>query len=195
MKNITILVLSLLISMYVKGQVVIDSTRDSNNKMVLSSIIQSKESTLSKDKIYESVKMAIAKRFGNSKNASIYYESKEEGVINFKAQTKKLIYVNSTLIGKENRNGGHFNYDCKVLCKAGKSKIIISDITHEGGQYIMMRKGSDFGDSFPSKWGTLAKKQTIEQWPLIKEQAFEEFKSIIQDFLQSILSKEKEGEF
>ena len=116
-------------------EVKLDSLRDENGKMVITSIIIAKDSTLSKNKVFEAIKLAIFKTFGPVSKV-ITYESKEEGTIYFKAETNRLVYINTSFIGtKEKSNGGKFSYECKVLCKQGKSKVIFSEITHFGGQY------------------------------------------------------------
>lgn len=162
---------------------VIDTTRNEQGSFIISSVIRTKDSLVSKDKIFETLKQAIYKSFGSG-DAVIEYESKEEGKIYGRANTSVLTY-NNTFV---KMNGGRFKYEITILCKQGRAKVILSNITHKGGDMNQMRDGSDYSDDFPSTWSKGGKKQSQREWVKMKEQAFKEFQGLFALF-QNVLLK------
>lgn len=183
-----LLALFLLFSVFVKAQdstlnstLSIDTSRDEFGKFQISAIIKLRDSSVSKEKVFETLKEAIYKNFGSG-NAVVQYENKEEGKIYGRANTSKLVYTN--VLAK--MDGGRFEYEINIICKQGKAKIILSNIIHKKGEMIQMRDGSDFGDSFPSTWGKFGKKQSQNEWIKMKEQAYTEFEGIFYLFYNSL---------
>ena len=169
----------------------IDTTRNEIGNFKLVRLFEYKDSLLTKEKLYERVKDFIYKTYVSGNDVKIY-EDKESGKFYCEAVTKKLIF-NSSMTSC---NGGYFKYKMTIYVKDKKVKIVIDNITHYRGECPMESKdGSDFGDIFPSKWGTIAKKYDTKQFHEFKYQAFEEFLLVINYLDKFSSAKKDDGDF
>lgn len=165
----------------------IDTTRNELGKLKLYRVFEYKDSTLTKDVLFGRVNEFIERTYVSGKDVKLI-QDKTEGKLFCEAITQSFPYNRSC-------NAGRFKYYLTIYVKDKKVKVIIDNIIFKKDQCpAEARDGADFGDEFPSTWGTIAKKFDTKKYGEMKEQAFKEFLLIINylDKINSSGNKDKD---
>jgi hypothetical protein len=175
----------------------IDTTRNELGQIKLSKVFEYKDTSLTKNKLYERAKEFIFKTYVSGNNVTLY-EDKEIGKFFCRAITKKVDYMQKldAWHWAEPCNGGYFMYNMTIYTKNQKVKIVFDQITHYKGDCpYESNTGSDFGDSFPKSWQPLEINYNTEQYKTMKATAFKDF-ILILNYLDKISSSKKDdGDF
>lgn len=173
----------------------IDTSRNELGQFKMSKVFEYKDTTLTKNKLYERTKEFIYKTYVSGSDVKLY-EDKELGKFFCRAITRKLDFYKKmdAWHWAETCNGGYFMYNMTIYTKNQKVKIVFDQITHHKGDCpLESATGSDFGDSFPSAWQRYDIDDNTVQYKLMKANAFKEF-TLILDYLNKISSSTKDDD-
>lgn len=166
----------------------IDTTRNELGSLKLSKVFEYKDSTLTKDVLFSRVNEFIQKIYVSGKDVKSS-EDKAEGKYICEGITQNFKWMGGC-------NAGNFKYKMIVYVKDKKAKVIFENIMYQKGECPSeARSGADYGDTFPSTWGTIAKKFDTKKYAEMKEQAFKEFLLIINYFDKINSSGNKDKDF
>ena len=157
----------------------------SQDDIYLEQVIQTNDSTMSKDKIFDKVHEWFALRFVSA-NDVIQLNDKENGKMigkgNFKVSPKNVYGVVSEM--------GRVDFTLTVLCKDGKYKIVFANLMHDGGASGYNNGGSVKNEK-PACGGM---KMFKGDWKRIKEETDLDVKSYVED-LQKFVNNTKDKDW
>jgi hypothetical protein len=159
-----------------------------DNKAELSSVIQIPNTP--KDLLFEKAKEWIYKTY-KSGDAVIDIADAETSKIIAQGISNTLAYKNTFV----KMDGGRFKYSFTIYAKDNKVKLVIDDISHEKGEMVQMKDGSNYADESPSTWGSFGASQSRKQWVLMKKQAYDEFNIIYHSFKTYLTKVDRHANF
>lgn len=170
----------------------LDTSRNESGHFKLSRVLSYIDTSLNKNVLFDKTKAFLYKTYGLGKDV-VLYDDKINGEFQCEASTKTLNYNGEIL---KNCNGGKFKYKISIYTKDQKLKVVFNDIVYQKGLCpLEAESGSDFGDTYPSKWSKINHKINQNQYAEFKKEALKEFNFIL-NYLEHITStKNKDGDF
>lgn len=180
-----ILIICMASACYAEAQLPKDAYIDSLCRIVM--VVESNEQ-LSVKQAKTNVKEAIMRSFTN-------------GTSVIQNETDNTIYLSGSAncgtftILLESFDAGSFHFNAKIICKPGRSKVIVYDIIHKGGRIPPSRDGSIFCDDTPSTWRRYYKKKTRKEWDAMKERALYTIGTMMTNMVVSLNQTEDDAKF